>query len=108
MDDHERPDMVKYWDNVFLLAMALYEAQMTHYEGPDLKPMEPQLSPDVKKIITYFHDECCFHALDYKKSAWSEPSKSFKLNNLLKTFFKVIERPNIASTEELWSSDSCL
>ncbi|PBK86096.1 hypothetical protein ARMGADRAFT_1047942 [Armillaria gallica] len=70
MDGHERPDMVKYWDNVFLLAMALYEARMTHYEGPDLKPVEPQLPPGVKKIIAYFHDECCFHVLDYKKSAW--------------------------------------
>jgi len=25
MDGHERPDIVKYWDNVFLPLMALYE-----------------------------------------------------------------------------------
>ncbi|KAK0467486.1 hypothetical protein IW261DRAFT_1553872 [Armillaria novae-zelandiae] len=39
---------------------------MTKYEGPDLIPVEPKLRDGKRKVITYFHDECCFHALDYK------------------------------------------
>jgi hypothetical protein len=35
-----------------------------------LEPVEPPLPPGVKRVIAYFHDECCFHALDYMRSAW--------------------------------------
>ncbi|KAF9455258.1 hypothetical protein BDZ94DRAFT_1115182, partial [Collybia nuda] len=70
MDGHNRPDVVKYRDDVYLPRMAAFEARMTHYDGPDLKATEPTLPPGVKKIIAYFHDECCFHALDYQRTAW--------------------------------------
>ena len=36
MDGHERED-VKYRNEVFLPAMAKYEARMATYEGPELK-----------------------------------------------------------------------
>jgi hypothetical protein len=70
MDGHEREDVVKYRNNVFLPAMAKYEARMTRYEGPDLTPVEPNLAPGEKKIIALFQDESCFHAHDNKSSAW--------------------------------------
>jgi hypothetical protein len=70
MDGHERPDVVQYRTDVFLPKMAEFEARMTQYHGPDLKVVEPVLPPGVKKVIAYFHDECCFHALDYMRSAW--------------------------------------
>ncbi|KAJ7712675.1 hypothetical protein B0H16DRAFT_1702766 [Mycena metata] len=63
--------------------MAEFKARMTKYEAnvlpatepggkpvTVLEPVEPQLPPGVKKVIAYFHDECCFHALDYMRSAW--------------------------------------
>jgi hypothetical protein len=70
MDGHERPDVVQYRTDVFLPKMAGFEARMTQYYGPDLEVVEPILPPGVKRVIAYFHDECCFHALDYMRSAW--------------------------------------
>jgi hypothetical protein len=70
MDGHERPDVVQYRTDVFLPKMAEFEARMTQYHGPNLEVVEPVLPPGVKKVIAYFHDECCFHALDYMRSAW--------------------------------------
>jgi hypothetical protein len=40
MDGHEHPDVIKYRTEVFLPAMARFEAQMMQYEGPDLKPIK--------------------------------------------------------------------
>jgi hypothetical protein len=45
---------------------------MTHFDGPNLKPQLPKLQ-DREEIIALFHDECCFHALDFKKSGWCIP-----------------------------------
>lgn len=71
MDGHERPDVVKYRETVFLPAMAQYERRMAQYDGPDLKRRDPDLLPGEKQIIAQFHDESCFHANEYKRSAWS-------------------------------------
>lgn len=71
MDGHERPDVVKYRQEEFLPQMAKFEAQMAHYEGPELRRVPPTLAPGEKEIIAMFHDECCFHANDYKGRAWS-------------------------------------
>jgi hypothetical protein len=79
MDGHEREDVVKYRNEVFLPRMKEYEARMTHYvlEGTDLQPIEPELQAGQKKIIPLFHDESCFHANEHKSTAWSV---DFKLN----------------------------
>ncbi|KAJ6470465.1 hypothetical protein C8R45DRAFT_937374 [Mycena sanguinolenta] len=82
MDGHEQED-VKYHTDVFLPKMAEFEVCMTRYEAKivpatepgskpvtALEPVEPQLPSGVKKVIAYFHDECCFHALDYMRSPW--------------------------------------
>jgi hypothetical protein len=69
MDGHERTDVVKYCNEVFLPSMAEYECRMVHYEGPELKCVEPQLC-DGEEIIPLFHDECCFHANDMQRRAW--------------------------------------
>ncbi|CDO78034.1 hypothetical protein BN946_scf184648.g6 [Trametes cinnabarina] len=73
MDGHEREDVVKYRNEEFLPRMAALEARMDRYEGPDLKLIRPTLGPGEKKIIALFHDECCFHVNDYKRSAWLPP-----------------------------------
>jgi hypothetical protein len=41
MDGHEREDVVKYRNEVFLPAMACYEAWMVHFEGPEMKQVDP-------------------------------------------------------------------
>lgn len=60
MDGHERPDVVKYHDNVFLPTMAAFEERMTKYHGPDLKPTPPILPPGVRQIIAYFMISAAF------------------------------------------------
>ncbi|KAJ7236988.1 hypothetical protein C8J57DRAFT_1439244 [Mycena rebaudengoi] len=50
--------------------MAKYEELMTKYEGPALEQVPPKLKEGEKEIIALFHDECCFHANDYKSRAW--------------------------------------
>lgn len=50
--------------------MAKYKRQMAKYIGPHLECIEPVLEPGEKEIITEWHDELSFHALEYKSSAW--------------------------------------
>jgi hypothetical protein len=45
MDGHERADVVKYCQEVFLPLMVKYKAWMVHFEGPDLEHVEPNLQP---------------------------------------------------------------
>ena len=48
MDGHEREDVRKYRQDIFLPAMACYEARMVQFEGPKLKCVEPVLAPGEK------------------------------------------------------------
>lgn len=50
--------------------MAKFEARMTHYDGPELQKVEPELREGERRIIPNFHDESCFHANDMKGRAW--------------------------------------
>jgi len=63
-------DVVKYCQEVFLPFMAKFEARMVHYEGPELKRVEPTLQPGERKIIPNFHDESTFHANEEVRSVW--------------------------------------
>jgi hypothetical protein len=70
MDGHEQPDVVDYCQNIFLPLMAKFEEWMVHYEGPELKWVEPKLNPGECEIIPNFHDECSFHANDEVQNLW--------------------------------------
>ncbi|KDQ24978.1 hypothetical protein PLEOSDRAFT_32910 [Pleurotus ostreatus PC15] len=70
MDGHEHVDVVQYRNAVFLLQMAKYEACMVHYEGPELRRVEPTLAEGEEEIIPLFHDESCFHANDQTNRVW--------------------------------------
>lgn len=70
MDGHEREDVVKYRNEVFLPAMAKFEARMAKFKGPELTPREPVLKDGEKKIIMLCHNECCFHGNDEAGSLW--------------------------------------
>lgn len=73
MDGHECPDVVAYRNNSYLSSLDSYEKRMVQYHGPNLEQKPPTLKPGEKQIIAMFHDECSFHANDYKKSAWCVP-----------------------------------
>jgi hypothetical protein len=75
MDGHECADVVKYCQNIFLPLMAKFEAWMVHYEGPELKQVEPNLRPGEQEIISNFHDESSFHANEEVKSLWLQKGK---------------------------------
>jgi hypothetical protein len=70
MDGHEREDVIKYREEVYLPAMLKFEERMVHFEGPELTRVEPTLQPGERRIKPYYHDECCFHANDNVKTAW--------------------------------------
>ena len=76
MDGHEREDVVKYRNEVFLPAMAKFEERMTKFEGPELRKVEPTLGEGEKEIIPQFHDESCLSVNDYKANAWLGPGQT--------------------------------
>jgi hypothetical protein len=69
MDGHECEDVKKYCQEVFLPAMATFESCMAHYEGPELRHVEPNLASGEAEMIAVWHDKSCFHANDYKTQA---------------------------------------
>ena len=76
MDGHERDDVVKYRNEVFLPAMAKFEERMTKFEGPELRRVAPMLREGEKEIIPQFHDESCLTVNDYKVKAWLGPGQT--------------------------------
>lgn len=70
MDGHEREDVVKYCNKIYLPKMLAFERRMVKFEGPDLVRVEPTLEPGERHIKPYYHDECCFHVNDNIQSAW--------------------------------------
>jgi hypothetical protein len=79
MDGHERPDVIKYRDDVFLPLMASYERCMVQWkpEGAGLVRIESDLGPDEKRVIAVFQDESCFHVNNNKQMTWCVPSSQF-------------------------------
>ena len=74
MDSHERPDIVRYWNNVFLLLMASFERCMVQWrpegEGAELVCIEPDLGPEEKWVIAIFQDESSLYVNDHKQTLW--------------------------------------
>jgi len=72
MDGHERTDVVEYRNNVFLPAMAKFEARMVQYEGPDSSDLSQSCSTVIEKLsrcITMSHafTQMTFHS---RHGAW--------------------------------------
>ena len=69
MDRHERSNVIKYWNNIFLPLMAKYEKCMVEWlesEDRTFKCVEPELGPGEQQIVPLFQDESSFHASEYK------------------------------------------
>jgi hypothetical protein len=69
-DGHEREDVIEYCSKNFLPKMEGHESRMVKFVGPELKRVMPVLKPGEKRLIPYWHDECCMHAKDEVSSAW--------------------------------------
>ncbi|KAF9552179.1 hypothetical protein CPC08DRAFT_754904 [Agrocybe pediades] len=73
MDGHERADVVKYRQEVFIPLMDKHQARMAQWiedKDGNFKRIAPTLEANEKEIIPIFQDESCFHANEYKSSAW--------------------------------------
>lgn len=70
MDGHERADVVHYRQFKYLPRIEELQRRMARYEGPNLIRIEPNLAPGEKEIIAVFQDESCFHANEFRTSAW--------------------------------------
>ena len=81
MDGHEREDVVKYCNEVFLLVMANFEEWMTKFEGPELEKVAPTLREGEKEIIPQFHDESCLLVNNYRVRAWLGPNQTILQKN---------------------------
>ncbi|SRR6266851_3672495 len=79
MDGYKRPDVIKYWDDIFLLLMALYKQCMVQWrsEGSGFERIEPDLGPNEQRVIAVFQDESCFHVNNNKQTLWCVPSSQF-------------------------------
>ena len=70
-DGHERPDVVDYWQNVFLPTMALHHHRLVEYEVGNLnKEVQKLLPPETKKLVLLAHDESTMQANDGEKAGW--------------------------------------
>ena len=43
MDRHEQEDVVEYWNKVFLPTIKEFEKQMSRFEGPEMKRIDPEM-----------------------------------------------------------------
>jgi len=80
-DGHERDDIRKYRQNVFLPQMLAFETAMVKYEGEN---MEIETKPTLKaldkfggkELVLIVHDECIFHSNDDVNYVWAEDGKN--------------------------------
>ncbi|KIM54200.1 hypothetical protein SCLCIDRAFT_31308 [Scleroderma citrinum Foug A] len=78
MDGHERDDVKKYRQEVFLPTMAAFHQQT---DPCSVQPVQQitadysKLAPGERKVIAIFHDECCFHGNDYRTHAYLLPGQ---------------------------------
>jgi hypothetical protein len=79
MDGHERPYVIDYQVNMFLLLMVQLEKQMVHWvvNRSELVCVNLELGPDKKRVIMVFQDESCFYVNEYKPDVWCALRFSF-------------------------------
>ncbi|KAJ3883967.1 hypothetical protein GG344DRAFT_25870, partial [Lentinula edodes] len=73
VDGHERDDVVKYRQTVFLPAWYSLENRMRSWDEQDL--LEYYLWSG-RVIVIWYHDESIFYAHDQKKSQWVRNNES--------------------------------
>ncbi|KAH7904621.1 hypothetical protein BJ138DRAFT_1106667 [Hygrophoropsis aurantiaca] len=70
-DGHERDDVVKYRQTVFIPTWCHYQPQMRawNYDNPTMEEKTPASSSG-RHVVLWFHDESTFYANDRRKQRW--------------------------------------
>ncbi|KAF7291457.1 hypothetical protein MKEN_01489100 [Mycena kentingensis (nom. inval.)] len=68
-DGHDRDDVKKHRDEVYLPALKGYEERAAYYED-DGTIVVPRLPPGVRRSIIWYHDESIFYAHDRRFKMW--------------------------------------
>jgi len=75
-DAHNRADVTKYRDEVFLPTFASYERRMRKYFGPGLQDyIDPVLADGEKRVVCITHDESTFYSNETRRIVWMENGK---------------------------------
>jgi hypothetical protein len=73
VDGHERDDVVRYRQEVFLPAWYQMEGRMRAWTGDnmdDLEEVVDLINQTGKRLVVWFHDESVFYAHDRRPSQW--------------------------------------
>ncbi|KAG2343370.1 hypothetical protein BDR05DRAFT_975955 [Suillus weaverae] len=92
--------------------MAAFKSHMAHYKGPELRCVEPSLAPGEAEVVAVWHNECCFHANDYKMQAYLLPGRIIHVSGFIDG--EVIEEarkiiyPGVNSSDDWWDTAQLL
>ena len=74
-DEHNRADIVKYRDELFLPRMKSMEPRMAYFEGDEMEKKILNLKENEKELVLITHDETTFYCNDGSKMVWMENGK---------------------------------
>jgi hypothetical protein len=76
LDGHEREDVVRYHQDVFLPLWQKYQSQMRSWEKEEVPSIEDGMeAPSCRPVVVWFHDESTFYANDRRKLRWVHKSE---------------------------------
>ena len=75
IDGHEREDVVKYRNEVFLPTWQEYSRRMVIFKEDDSWEKPSGLRPGEKPLVLVTHDESTFNSNDGKRQTWTEDGK---------------------------------
>ena len=75
VDGHEREDVIKYRQDVYLPIWYSYESRMRSWDK-DGNEILPILPPSIQIVVPWFHDESIFYGHDRRESQWVQNDTS--------------------------------
>ena len=75
VDGHEREDVVKYRQDVFLPTFYSFESRMRSWDKDD-NEIPLKLPPGIRIIVPWYHDESIFYGHDRRESRWVREGES--------------------------------
>ena len=76
LDGHERPDVVRYRQDVYLPTLAKCEPAIRVWDKDNLGRLVDPSSPlPIRHTILWFHDQCIFYQNDRRKYRWVHASE---------------------------------
>ncbi|KAJ3968854.1 hypothetical protein EV361DRAFT_870518 [Lentinula raphanica] len=70
VDGHERDDVVKYRQNVFLPAWYSIESHMRSWNGENMDELQESTDSTGHRVVVWFHNESIFYANDRRTACW--------------------------------------